>query len=117
LEEEAIQLERYTVIGVKPRLTAKAQKARAIINKWKRVEMKTVRTLVRVVEVGDSICKIVLPAQGSSSKPIPLYRDKVPPNIWDLFEVDKRLHAQVNVECLDPDSGYLHVVFSNWEKE
>ena len=74
------------------------------------------RTLVRVVEVGEkgSWARVCVPGW-NVRKSVLLHRDQVPPDIWALFEVDKRLHARVNVGA-DEDCP-KDLVFSDWEHE
>lgn len=85
-------------------------------NHWKwllKMTLAPSRTLVRVVEVNDLDCKVVLPGFDGAREHIPVLRDQIPPDIWILFKVDKRLHAKVNIgaECAED------LMFSDWERE
>lgn len=70
------------------------------------------RTLVRVVEVHDLSCKVIVPGFDANEH-ITVLREQVPTDIWDLFEPDKRLHAKVNVGAYFRED----LVFSDWEKK
>ncbi len=69
------------------------------------------RTLVRVVEIDDSTCQVVLPGFDGARQHIPLSRSQVPPDIWALFQPGKRLHARVNIGAADIED----LVFFSWE--
>lgn len=71
------------------------------------------RTLVRVVEVNDSDCKVVLPGFDGAKEWISLSQDQVPADIWRLFEPDKRCHAKVNIGAERSED----LVFSDWERD
>ena len=82
--------------------------------KWL-LEMTSVpsRTLVRIIEVNDLDCKVVLPGFDGAREHISLLRDQIPPDIWNLFEPDKRCHAKVNLGAEQSKD----LVFSDWEPE
>ncbi|MHA2279593.1 MAG: hypothetical protein ACXAC5_01695 [Promethearchaeota archaeon] len=70
------------------------------------------RTLVRVTQINDSMCKVIVPGWHVRQE-IPLTQEQVPPEIWDLLTPDKRLHAHVNIGADSAED----LTFSNWERE
>jgi hypothetical protein len=70
------------------------------------------RTLIRVADIIDTSCYVVIPAWNSFEW-VYINMSNIPENIRPLLCRGKRLHAEVNID--EEDKGNLK--FENWEKE